>query len=82
MFRAKIKNLKFETKNCDIGNQHLKFSEMQKIVQNKKKKTNKQTNEKIKFRTKNAFLYILGCRFEKVLPYLKSVSSNLSLCQN
>ena len=43
----------------------LEFSEMQKIVQNKKK---------TEFETKMPYLGVLGCKFEKVLPYLKSVS--------
>ena len=50
----------------------LEFAEMQKNAQNKKK---------IKFGTKMSHLVILGFKFEKVLSYLKSASSNLSKCK-
>ena len=45
----------------------LESAEMQKIAKKKKK---------IKFGTKIA-LSILGCKFEKVMSYFKSASSNL-----
>ena len=46
-----------------FGISTLEFAEMEKIVQNK---------TKIKFGTKMLYLGILGCKFEKVLSYLKS----------
>ena len=48
-----------------FGISTLEFDEMQKIVQNKKE---------IEFGTKMSYLGILGCKFEKVLSYLKSTS--------
>ena len=59
-----------------FGISTLEFSEMQKIVQSKK------TNEKSNLGPKMPYLGILGCKFEKVLSYLKSTSSNLSKWQN
>ena len=59
-----------------FGISTLEFSEMQKIVQNK------QTNKKSNLGPKMPYLGILGCKFEKVLSYLKSASSNLSKYQN
>ena len=47
----------------------LEFVEMQKIVQNKKKAN---------FGPKNTYLGILGCKFEKLLTYLRSAFSNFS----
>ena len=52
-----------------FGISTLEFDEMQKIVQNKKE---------IEFGTKMSYLGILGCKFEKVLSYLKSTSTSLS----
>ena len=51
----------------------LEFAEMQKIIQNKKKSH---------LGPKMPYLRILRCKFEKVLSYLKSASSNLSKWQN
>ena len=50
----------------------LKFAKMQKIVQNKKKAN---------FGPNLPYLDILGCKFEKLLIYLKSALSNLSKCK-
>ena len=52
-----------------FGISNLEFDEMQKIVQNKKE---------IEFGKKISYLGILGCKFEKVLSYLKSTSTSLS----
>ena len=52
-----------------FGISTLEFDEMQKIVQNKKE---------IEFGMKMSYLGILGCKFEKVLSYLKSTSTSLS----
>ena len=90
-FHAKIKTLKFETKDVLLGIfrqklgkkqlifgiRTLEFAAMQKTVQNK----NKQTNKKSNLGPKIPCLGILKCKFEKVLSYLKSASPNLSKCQ-
>ena len=48
----------------------LEFAQMQKIVQ-----------KNVEFETKMPYLGILGRKFEKMLLYLKSASSNLSKCK-
>ena len=52
-----------------FGISTLKFAEMQKIVQNKKKTI---------FGPKKPYLDILGCKFEKLLSYFQ----HLRICQN
>ena len=65
-----------EKDDFDIWNQHTRICLSAKNCTKPKKK-------KKKFGTKNAlFGYILGCKFDKVLSYLESASSNLSKCQN
>ena len=56
----------------DIWNQH------PRICRNAKKSAKQK---KIEFGTKMQYLGIFGCKFEKVLSYLKSTSSNLSKCK-
>ena len=86
-FRVKIKTLKFETKNvllsiftlkiwkndCHIWNQHPRIYRNAKKLCETKKKTN--------FGPKLPYFGILGCKFDKVLSYLKSASSNLHKCK-
>ena len=57
----------------------LQFVEMQKIVQNKTKQN--KTKKKSNLWPKMSYLGNLGCKFEKILSYLKSASSNLSKCK-
>ena len=59
-----------------FGISTLEFAEVQKIEQKKKKKEKKE-KEKSNLGPKVPYLGILGCKFEKVLSYLKSGSSNL-----
>ena len=62
--------------DCDIWNQH------PRICRNAKNCTKqKQTNKKSNLGPKMPCLGILKCKFEKVLSYLKSASSNLPKCQ-
>ena len=58
-----------------FGISTLEFAEVQKIEQKKKKE--KKEKEKSNLGPKLPYLGILGCKFEKVLSYLKSGSSNL-----
>ena len=60
-----------------FGISTLEFAEVQKIEQKKKKKKEKNEKEKTNLGPKLPYLGILGCKFEKVLSYLKSGSSNL-----
>ena len=55
-----------------FGISTLEFAEVQKIEQKKTKE-----KEKSNLGPKLPYLSILGCKFEKVLSYLKSGSSNL-----
>ena len=59
-----------------FGISTLQFAEVKKIEQKKKKKEKKE-KEKSNLGPKLPYLGILGCKFEKVLSYLKSGSSNL-----
>ena len=61
---------------CDIWNSTLKFAEMQKVMQNYPKQKTSHLGRKWLFR-----YVILGCNFEKLLSYLKSVSTNLPKCK-
>ena len=58
-----------------FGISTLEFTKMEKNVQNK------TTTKKSNLGPKVPYLGILGCKFEQVLSYLKSVSSNLSKCK-
>ena len=79
MFKFETKNalsgifrLKIGKKNyCDICYQH------PRICRNGKNCAKKN----IEFETKMPYLGILGRKFEKMLLYLKSASSNLSKCK-
>ena len=82
-FRAKIKILKLEAKNDLWDIFRLKLGEKTIVTfgistlefVNMQKSFTKQT--KANLGPKMSYLGILGCKFEKVLSYLKSVSSNL-----